>query len=295
MAALVIAAFLVTVAAAPPPAGSLSWLPADTVAVSGAPRDQVSQLKWLRDTAKLFPALRDRPLPGCWDRVTRPIVASYQVWTGAPDDEAAVLAQGPVDRARAESCIAETSRTAQLPLQMTRTGAVTQFDAEPFGRTYVGWTSSWVVWHPKRARVEALLAALRNQGTISPALAAGVARVDRSATLWGADTRDYSRPVTGVPSRSWTLAARAAGSTIVMRVSFEYASADDARRAAAAVAAARTDPQLPSDLQALAGAAQPSVRDRFVDLQLDAKVLFDERTLPALQSWLERKRAGTAK
>jgi hypothetical protein len=288
-----ISALLVVVAAVPP-VGSLGWLPADTVAISGAPRDQVSLLKWLRETAKTFPALRDKPLPGCWDRVTKRIVASYQIWTGAPGDEAAVLAQGPMDRARAESCIAETSRTAQLPLEMTRKGAVTQFDAEPFGRTYVGWTPSWVVWHPQRERVEALLAALPKQSTISPALAAAIARVDRSAMLWGADTRDYSRIVTGVPNRSWTLVARTSGSTIVTRVAFEYASGDDARRAAAAVAAAGTDPKLPPELQALARSAQPTVRDRFVDVQLDAKLLVDERTLPALQSWLERKRAGTA-
>jgi hypothetical protein len=45
---LLLGALLVTVWAAPPPVESLSWLPANTVAITGAPRDQVSPLKWLR-------------------------------------------------------------------------------------------------------------------------------------------------------------------------------------------------------------------------------------------------------
>jgi hypothetical protein len=306
-------AFLVTADAAPVPVPpgleSLSWLPPNTVAISGAPRDQVSLLKWLRATPKTFPGMAAKPLPGCWDRVTRPIIASYQVWRGEPDDEAAVLVQGAVDRVRAESCIAETVRMLRasvrtlpdsprnpgLSLKTSRTGAITRFDAERFGRTYVGWTESWVVWHPKRERVEELLAASRNQGTISPVLKSAIARSDRSAVLWGADTRDYSSVFTDVPSRSWTLSIAWAGSSLLTRVSFEYASTDDAKRAAAAVTAASADTALPAELRALARDARPAVRDRFVDLQLDAMIMADDKTLPALQTWLEKKRAASAK
>ena len=147
----------------PPPLESLNWLPSNTVAISGAPRDQVSLLKWLRDTPKTFPGMGAKPLPACWDRVTKSIVASYQVWSGEPNDSAAVLVQGAVDRVRAESCITETvrmlrasvltlpdsSQSPGLTLKTTRTGAVTKFDVELFGSNYVGWTESWVVWHPK--------------------------------------------------------------------------------------------------------------------------------------------------
>ncbi len=306
-------AFLVTADAAPvpapPPLESLSWLPPNTVAISGAPRDQVSLLKWLRDTPKTFPGMSAKPLPGCWDRVTKPIVASYQIWSGEPDDGAAVLVQGAVDRVRAELCIAETvrmlrasmstlpeaSHIPRLSLKTSRTGAITRFDAQLFGRTYVGWTKSWVVWHPKRERVEELLAASRKQGTISPVLKSAIARADRSAVLWGADTRDYSSFFTAVANRSWTLAAAWAGSSLVTRVSFEYASADDAKRAVAAVKAASTDTALPAELRALARDARPAVRDRFVDLQLDAMIMADDKTLPALQTWLEKKRAALVK
>jgi hypothetical protein len=85
------------------------------------------------------------------------------------------------------------------------------------------------------------------------------------------------------------------GATLLVRASFEYASPEDAKRAAAAVAAASTDPALPPELQALARAARPAVIDRFVGLQLDAKAVLDDRTMPALQTWLEKKRATQVK
>jgi len=292
---LVLAALLVTVAAPPPPAGFLSWLPANTVAITGAPRDQVSQLKWLRETITPFLRAVEKAPPKCWDQVAKPIVASYQVWADAAGDEAAALVQGAVDRARAEACIAETFGLLGSPLQVTRAGAITQFDNDMFGRTYVGWTPSWVVWHPQRARVEELLAASRKPGSISPALAAAIARADRGGLLWAADTRDDSSLLTGVPSRSWTVATRRVGATLLVRASFEYASPEDAKRAAAAVAAAGTDAGLPPELQALARAARPAVVDRSVGLQLDAKAVLDDRTMAALQAWLEKKRAALVK
>jgi hypothetical protein len=297
---LILAAFLMTAAAAPapapPPVASLAWLPANTAGIVGAPRDDVSMLKWLRQTATLFSDKRGKPLPECWDRVTKPIVASYQVLAGLEDnDGAAVLVQGRVDRTRAEACIVETLRTLPSPLRMSRTGAITQFDADLFGSTYVGWTPAWVVWHPKRERVEELLAAIAKERAIPPVLAAAIARVDRSATLWSADTRDYSSLFTSVPNRSWTLAASRAGSNTLMRVSVEYAAADDAKRAAAALAAARADAALASELRALARDVRPTVRDRFVDLQLDGKFLTDTNTMSALQAWMEKKRAASMK
>jgi hypothetical protein len=198
---LVLAALLVTVAAPPPPAASLGWLPPNTVAITGAPRDQVSQLKATRDALKPFLRAVEKAPPKCWDQVAKPIVSSYQIWADTAGDEAAALVQGSVDRARAEACIAETFALLGSPLQMTRTGAVTQFDNEMFGRTFVGWSPTWVVWHPQRARVEALLAASRKPGSIAPALAAAIARADRGGLLLAADTRDDSSLLTGVPSR----------------------------------------------------------------------------------------------
>jgi len=64
---------------------------------------------------------------------------------------------------------------------ITVSGELTQFDS-PFGRANVGWTPEWVVWHPNRERIEALLAASRERGSISPVLAGAIARVDRNAS-----------------------------------------------------------------------------------------------------------------
>ena len=81
-----LSAFLLTADAAPvpapPPLESLNWLPANTVAITGAPRDQVSLLKWLRDTPKTFPGMGAKPLPACWDRVTNPSVGSGRYRSG---------------------------------------------------------------------------------------------------------------------------------------------------------------------------------------------------------------------
>jgi hypothetical protein len=285
---VVVITLLVTTAAActsAPPVASLSWLPGDTVAIAGAPRAGVAPLRALREAAKALQGPGDKPLPECWDRVTKPIAASYQIWGEVAGDSGGVLVQGRVDRARAEACIEEVFRVLHSSLEISRDGELTRFDS-PFGRANVGWTPEWVVWHPNRERIEALLAASRERGTISPVLAGAIARVDRKAMHWSADTRDDSGFVTGVPSRSWTLAVDRSEA----RVSFEYASPADAKRAVAAVAAASTDDALPPELRALAREARPKVVDRFVEAQVDAKVMASEETLGALAAWVEKKR-----
>jgi hypothetical protein len=82
------------------------------------------------------------------------------------------------------------------------------------------------------------------------------------------------------------------GAGALVRVTFEYASSDDAKQAAGAVTAASTDAALAPELRALARDAHPTIRDRFVDLQLDGKVMVDNATTAALQQWIEAKRAA---
>jgi hypothetical protein len=96
--------------------------------------------------------------------------------------------------------------------------------------------------------------------------------------------------LTDVPSRSMTIAF--AKPTGPAQFSFEYASADDAKRAATAVTAAGADLTLVPALRALARDTQPAVKGRFVNLRVNGKVLADEMTMKALQDWIERKKAA---
>jgi hypothetical protein len=211
LSVLTVAALIVTPVATPalPSVDSLAWLPANTEQIVGARGDQVPALKAMRD--KPFPGTPDKKFPECWSRVTKPIVASYQVWGGVEDRESAMLAQGRIDRALAEACIEETMRLLERPVRMSRTGDITEFETERHGRGYVGWTASWVVWHSDRGRVEQLLGASRGKRSIFPVLAAAIARVDRSGT-WFAITQDYSDRFIGVPAGRQTRRPRRDGS-----------------------------------------------------------------------------------
>jgi len=295
--AALLAAGTTAKAAAPPPVASLSWLPAATHSISGAPGANVPLLHWMRDTAtaaaKHFPGALDDKLPDCWARVTAPVVASYQVWAAFPLEESAVLVQGHVDRRLLESCLDTTMRNLRSPPRISRTGAITQFEAESLGNWSIGWTPAWLVVHSSRGRVEELLAALKRKASIAPALAAAIARANRSA-FWGATTLDYSSVFLDVPSRSVVMTLPSAAEGIVY-CTWEYASAEDATRAVRAMDAASRDPELGTELRRIVHDARYLAKDRFMVLELDARLFTDGATMAAMQAWIERKRAAPAR
>jgi hypothetical protein len=281
-----------TAAAAPPPVDALSWLPASTQSVTGAPGAGVSLLKWLRDTVQQYADTLGTEFPACWSSVTAPIVASYQIWGGGSDEEAAVLAQGQIDRAALEKCIDRTLRMGSSPRpRISRLGHITMVNAKGLGRMYIGWTPSWIVWHSHRARVRELLAATnRKKSTISPALESALRRVDRQASLWFGTTLDYSKLFLGVASLSVGGSVDTAASPPTAGATFEYASTDDAKRAADAVTTAGGAAALAPELRAVARDARPIVKDRFLELKLDGQAIVNERAMAAFEAWLDQKR-----
>jgi len=274
-----------------PDVDSLSWLPGNTQKILGAPGDQEPFLKWLRTTPRYFPDALDTKLPDCWSLVTKPIVASYQVWGGKEDKDSALLVQGPVDRTLLESCLGETLRILRSTSRLSHAGAITEVESDRFGRAYLGWTPFWVVWNSNRARVEELIAASGGKRSMPPLLAAAVARVDRSGQMWFASTEDFSVMFSGVPSQS-VIGAVGPGSGTLMRMTFEYESPANARRAARAVKAASNDIALDDEIRSLARDARPLLRGRFMDLQVDSGIINDPTMMKALQDWVERKKAA---
>jgi hypothetical protein len=287
-------ALLVTAAAATAPAlpsvDSLAWLPGNTQKILGAPGDQEPVLKWLRNIPRYAPDARDSKLPDCWSRATKPIIASYQIWIGG-ETQSALLVQGPLGRAIVEPCIDETLRMLRSSSRMSRAGDVTELDAGQFGHIYLGWTPSWLICHADRALVADLISNSRGgRRSISPALAAAIARADRSGQMWFVSLEDLSTNLTGVSSRS-VIGAVGAGPSTLAHMTFEYASTGDAKRAARAVKAASADVRLAAEIRSLVRDARPTVSGRFMDLRVDIKFMDDPATMAALQAWIVTKKA----
>jgi hypothetical protein len=247
--------------------------PADTTTIAGARGAGVPALDALREAAVAYPEL-DRRLPGCWSDLTPSIIASYQVWHGPDDERPALVLAGAIDRASLEKCVEKTLRRLRASPRLLRSGAVTEIRNERFDRSYLGWTPWFVVWHRDRARVQQLLSAA-GMKTIPPALAAALGRADWSATYWCVATLDLSAGLWGIPARSlsfavrtrWTLGDDDAKPGLV--ATFEYASAEEAKRAAMILRSRGLDAARSADARKLAQEARPTVRDRLLDVQVD--------------------------
>jgi hypothetical protein len=268
----------------PAEAEPLAWLPAEAVSVVGASRGDAPSLHVMTRYA----GSAKRP-PPCIADVTSRLTASYQFWVGAEDHESTGLAQGAIDRNAMENCLESALRALDTTPRLTRRGAVTQVEDEIFGRVFVGWTSSWVVWHSDRARVQKTLAALRGK-TLAPALAAVLARVDRSG-MWSASLRDVAGSLLGVPSRSMTLESSSWKEGADLYVTFDFGSGAAAERAKSAAKALVADETLPADLRAAARNLDPTVDGGFLHLNLEASVWMKPSTMATVQAIIEKKQA----
>jgi len=72
-------------------------------------------------------------------------------------------------------------------------------------------------------------------------------------------------------------------------VTFEFASAHDAKRAARAVSEVASDAALPEEIRALGRDARPTIKGRFVNLYVDRKFMDDVRTLNIMTAWMKKK------
>jgi hypothetical protein len=263
----------------------LGWLPADTATVTGAPGDRVPVLSWLSSN---FQVLGKTP-PGCWAKLIKDVDASFQVWRKPPEPSEALLVKGTFDRDAAERCLGKAFRLLEPSTKLSRKGTVTRLENTKLGEAWLGWAKGWLVWAPKRERVDQLLAALAKKAAEPPPIAKPLARVDLNTALWMASNIDYTGRMLGVPSRSlvgW-LAADASGLT--MPVALELASEADADRALAALAKLGKDTTLPAPLRSAVGQLKASRRKHFLTLDLDPQVWMKPEIMGALQGVLERQ------
>jgi hypothetical protein len=262
----------------------LAWLPPETTAVVGAPGADGPMVHLMAQYA----GYAKRPIP-CIAEVTSRLTASYQIWLGAGDRDAAGLGQGAIDRNALESCIEAALRALDASPRLTRHGAITEVDNK-LGRVFVGWTSSWIVWHSERARVQQMLSSLRGR-TLSPALAAALARVDRS-TFWGASLQDIASPLFGVSSRSvkMELTSSAWRTGKSLDVTFDFGSRPQADQAAVGAKAALEG--LPAELQPAARTVDVAVDGGLLRLILDSDVWMQPPTMATVQGLIDKKRAA---
>jgi len=263
----------------------LGWLPTDTASVTGAPGARVPFLAALERTFE-GPGKRK---PACWTKLATAAESSYQVWRAPPDRAAALVVRGRVDRAAVEACLSQSFRVLKARVRLTRQGPLTELVKDATNASWLGWSAGWLVWHPQRARVEELLAALE-KGPARPApLAEPLRRVNPATELWIASTVDYTGRLLGVPSRSmvgWL--ARGEGG-LVMPVAFEFKSPADAERAARALEARRQDPALPAVLRTALASTKVTRQLHFLTFDLDPAVWMTPETMEAVGALIGEK------
>jgi hypothetical protein len=216
--------------------------------------------------------------PACWSKLAAAAESSYQIWRAPPDRSAVLLVYGSVDRAATEACLTQSLRVLGRPARLSRQGALTQLaDAG-----WLGWSAGWLIWHPERPRVEAVLAALEAKPAKPPPIAGPLRRVNPATELWMASTVDHTSRLLGVPSLStvgWL--ARGEGG-LVMPMAFEFKSPADAERAVKALEAKKKDDTLPAALRAALGQTKVTRQLHFVTLDLDPAVWMTPDTMEAV-------------
>jgi hypothetical protein len=265
-------------------AARLDWLPADT-ALLGRQEPPGALLIWLQQFKG--------PVPTCVPELAERIDAVYGFARQMGERQVVGyhFVGGP-PRQRIETCAGPTSAFLEgivgTRITMKQDGAFTHFTTREGGTEVLGFTDDNWVLEGDRARLEEVMAR-KTHLSENPKLVALLPRVQTvGGPWWMVGTGDMTGKLLGVPSAGIVLRTFGQKESTQVPIALLYASPDEAKRAAAALAKESQDPKLPQVVRDVL--AQFGAHVEGSELVLDVAPVFkskDPTLLPELQKLMQ--------
>jgi hypothetical protein len=251
---------LLALAAAPAWAEPLDGIPASYPGVGWFGGSDAPILHYLREL---------QGLPACVDQQLATVDGYFQAVTiGAPS---LIVFRGKLDRIKVDACIAEVLAKLPFGATMKHDGALTVL-AGKTKSSYLGWSDDGSVFYGNKDQIDEALAH-KTKLTSNKELMALVKRIDRSAAMWLVTAWDYTGKLLGVPSKGFIFDGKIQkqGAEVTAPFTIVFASPADAKRAAAAIAAAAKDKRFSAGLRDVIAKLVPATKGS--DLTVNATPL----------------------
>lgn len=257
----------------------LTTIPSDTMGVSSAPDRTGSMVQFLSNSV-------GDGAPACAETMFSRITASHQLWP-APGNLSSLIIEGHFDRDEVERCLRDVMAAQRVRLTTERRAAISQLTLHAEGetlRSFLGFGSGFVVWHTEEARVQQLLAPLRNgpRAPVAPLLS----RLD-ATTMSVVYASDFTSRPFGVASSGFVVVVRRGTSSAQVTAPMRLlcASAADATTLGERIREATERPDVPASVRAAVRTAD--LRTIGAEVELDVMAFMSSPTaMQDLVAWL---------